>query len=252
MEMIKLSNVKKKSVAVPHGARREVAKYRIIAFSAVLVVVVLAVMILQNSSVSTTLTFYNRVNPVLIPLFALATAGGAALWITRAKRGVDESGAVFPASMLTLLAGGLFATCVGYIFLSPTRLLICLIAAAALFYIYYLYPRTFFVYAALTLCGGLLLAFIRFGMTLAGLVVPVVLLAGLELVIFAMLFCAKGRLAGMVPTDFRARLPFLATAAVVLVGLVVGIVAPSMLFYAIAILFASFMVTAIVQTLRMM
>lgn len=251
MEMIKLSNQKKKAVTV-RAVDRDVVKYRIVAFTVALIVAVLTVMILQNSNVATVLAFYNHVNPVLIPLFALGAAGAVALWVSRVKRGVDESREVFSASMLTVLSGGYFLACVGYVFFSPTRLLICLIAASALFYIYYLYPRTFFAYSALTLCAGILLSFVRFGVGVAGLIVPAILLVALEVLIFAMIFGAKGAPAGLVPADFRARVPFLLTAAIVPVGLVLGLLAPSMLFYAIVILFASFLVTAIIQTLKMM
>ena len=252
MELIVLSNMKKAADSHVRGVKRDVAAQRIIVFSVVLVAVVLAVMMLKNSSISTALTFYNSVRPVLIPVFALLTAGAAALWIVRRKKGVDEHDTVLSGSLLTIIAGGLLAACVGYSALSGTRLLVCLIAASALFYIYYLYPRTFFAYSAVTLAGGLLLAFFRFGTGILGLIVPAVLLAALEIVVLMMLVGGKHPLGKLVPTASKERLPFVITAAVVLVGLVLGFIAPSMLFYAIALLFASFLVIAIINTLRMM
>lgn len=252
MELIVLSNMKKPIAAPVRGVKKDVAAYRIIAFSVVLVAVVLAVMMLKNSSISTALTFYHDVRPVLIPVFALLTAGAAALWISRRKKGVDERDTVFSASLLTVIAGGLFAACVGYSFLSATRLLVCLIAAAALFYIYYLYPRSFFTYSAVTLVGGLLLAFFRFGAGILGLIVPAVLLVALEVAVLMMLAGGKHPLGQLVPAASKERLPFVLTAAILLVGIVLGFAAPSLLFYAIALLFASFLVIAIINTLRMM
>ncbi len=251
MEMITLSNAKKAAAPV-RGAKRDVAARRIILFSLVLLAAVIAVMALKNSSVTTSLVFYNSVLPVLIPLFACLTAGAVALWIVRRRRGVNESGAVLSGSLLTILSGGLLAACIGYLFLSGTRLLICMIAVSALFYINYLYPRAFFAYSAVTLAGGLLLAFFRFGGGILGLILPAVLLAALEVVILMMLAGGKHRLGSLIPAEPRARIPFLITAALLLVGLVLGFVAPSLLFWAIVLLFASFLVNAIITTLRMM
>ena len=253
MELIELSNMKKKTAAAPvRGVKKDIAAYRIIVFTLVLVVAVMTVMSLKNASISTALTFYNDVCPLLIPIFAVLTAAAVALWIFRCKRGIDETKLVFSGSLLTIVFGGLCAACVGYFFLSATRLLVCLIAVSALFYVYYLYPRTFFVYAAATLAGGLLLAFFRFGTSIAGLIVPAVLLTALEVVLLMMLVGGKHPLGQLVPADRKARLPFVLTAAILLVGLVLGIAAPSLLFYAIALLFASFLVIAIIQTLKMM
>lgn len=252
MEMITLSNSKKSTAAPARGVKRDVAAQRIILFSLVLLAAIIAVMALKSSSVTTSLVFYNAVLPVLIPLLACLTAGAAALWIVRHRRGVSETGTVLSGSFLTILAGGLFAVCVGYSFLSGTRLLVCMIAAASLFYIYYLYPRSFFAYAAVTLAGGLLLAFFRFGSSIFGLILPAILLAVLEVIVLMMLAGGKHRLGTLVPAEPRARMPFLITAALLLVGFVLGFVAPSLLFWAIVLLFASFLVNAIITTLRMM
>lgn len=253
MELIVLSNMKKPTAAAPvRGAKKDVIAQRIITFSVVLVIAVVTVMALKNSSISAALTFYNYVRPVLIAVFALLTAGAVVLWIVRCKKGVDESKSVFSAPLLTILSGGLLAACIGYSFLSGTRLLICLIAVSALFYIYYLYSRVFFTYAAVTLAGGLLLAFFRFGAGILGMIVPAVLLAALEVVVLMMLAGGKHPLGQIVPAEQKARLPFVITAAILLVGLVLGFVAPALLFYAVAILFASFLVIAIINTLQMM
>lgn len=246
-----MSNAKKKAAPV-RGVRRDVAAQRIILFSVVLLIAVVTVAALKNSSVSTALNFYHITLPVLIVLFALMTAGGAALWIIRRRRGVNEQGMMLSGAMMTILAGGLLVSCVGYIFLSGTRLLVCMIAAAALFYIYYLYPRSFFAYSAVTVAGGLLLSFFRFGTGLLGLILPAVLIAALEVLVLMMLAGGKNRLGRLVPAEPRGRLPFLITAALLLVGFVLGFIAPAMLFWAIVLLFASFLVIAIITTLRMM
>ena len=99
--------------------------------------------------------------------------------------------------------------------------------------------------------GGLLLAFFRFGSGLAGLIVPLVLLAALEVVMVLMLI-GKTRLGKLLPKEKEARYPVILTAALVLIGLVLGLAAPAYLFYAIALLFASFLVIAIMNTVRMM
>lgn len=246
-----MSNTKKKNAPV-RGVKRDVAAQRIILFSVVLLIAVVTVMVLKNSSVTTALNFYNSTLPVLIVLLALLTVGAIAVWVLRCRRGVSEHATVLSGAMMTTLAGGLLAACVGYIFLSGTRLLICMIAVSALFYIYYLYPRTFFAYSAVTMAGGLLLSFFRFGAGLLGLILPALLIAALEVVVLMMLAGGKNPLGRLVPADSRARLPFLITAALLLVGFVLGFIAPAMLFWAIVLLFASFLVIAIITTLRMM
>lgn len=186
-----MSNMKKKKTSSPvRGVKKDVAWNRIAVFFVVLAVVVVAIMSLKDSTLSTEMNFYNYVRPVLIPLFAVLTAGAIALWVTRRKKGVDESKSSFPASMMTIFSGGLFVVSVLYPYLSATRLLVSLIAASALYFLYYLYPRAFFVYAAETLIGGLLLSFFRYGTGLVGLIVPLVLLVALEAV---MVLCCLAR-----------------------------------------------------------
>jgi len=253
MELIVLSNVKKKPAVSPaRKVKKDVAANRIVAFSIALAAVILALMALTNSTISTRLTFYNYVLPILIPLSALAAAGFTALWINRRKRGLDESGSGFPSSLLAVISAGAFFASVGYTFMSGTRLLVSLLALAALYYIYFLYSRSFFAYSAVTVIGGLLLSFFRFGAGLLGLILPLALLLVLETVLMLMLLGGKGSLGRMIPANRQERLPFMLTAAILLAGIVLGLAAPSMLFYAIALLFALFLVVAIINTLRMM
>lgn len=64
MELIELSNMKKKKTSSPvRGVKKDVAWNRIAVFFVVLAVVVVAIMSLKDSTLSTEMNFYNYVRP---------------------------------------------------------------------------------------------------------------------------------------------------------------------------------------------
>ncbi len=251
MEMIVLSNAKRKVTAETRGTKKDTNGNRVATFSLVLVLVVIAVMSLKGSYISTELVFYNYVRPVLLPIFALATAAAAALWIVRRQKKVNEKNMVLSASLMTCISGELLLVVLLYPYLSTTRLLVSLLGCALLFFIYYLYPRSFFGYSVCTVLGALALSSFRMGGGVLGLVLPTALAAVMLVLLAVMLFAPASRLSRSLGADEDEKLPLIVTAALLLAGIVVGFVMPSLIFYAVVLLAASFLVFAIVHTLRM-
>lgn len=248
-----LSNVKRKTAAAPRRVvRKNVISNRLVIFSLVVAAVVIAIMMLKRSYLSTVLAFYNYVRPVLIPVFALLTVGAVTLLVLRKTKDTDESGKYLPASLMLILSAGLLAVCVVYPFFSGTRLLVSVLACAALYYVYYLYSRSFFVYSLLTLCGGLLLSFERFSGGLVGTIVLAVLVACVLAVLLMALLAPKSAIGRWASIGENERYPFYITAAILLVGLCLLLLVPTLLFYAVAVLFGAYLVIAIINTLKMM
>ena len=251
MEMIVLSNAKRKVTVEKRGPKKDINGNRVAVFFIVLVLVVVSVMSLKGSYVSTELAFYNNVRPVLLPVLALATAAAAVLWIVRRQKKVDERGLVLSASLITCISAELLLVVLLYPFLSTTRLLVSLLGCALLFFIYYLYPRSFFGYSVCTVLGALALSSLRMGGGVLGLVLPVALAAILLVLLAVMLFAPTCRLSRALGADEDDKLPLIVTTALLLAGIVVGFVMPSLIFYAVVLLAASFLVFAIIHTLRM-
>lgn len=251
MEMIVLSNAKRKVTVEKRGPKKDINGNRVAVFFIVLVLVVVSVMSLKGSYVSTELAFYNNVRPVLLPVLALATAAAAVLWIVRRQKKVDERGLVLSASLITCISAELLLVVLLYPFLSTTRLLVSLLGCALLFFIYYLYPRSFFGYSVCTVSGALALSSLRMGGGVLGLLLPVALVAILLVLLAVMLFAPTCRLARALGADEDDKLPLIVTTALLLAGIVVGFVMPSLIFYAVVLLAASFLVFAIIHTLRM-
>ena len=251
MEMIVLSNAKRKVTVEKRGPKKDINGNRVAVFFIVLVLVVVSVMSLKGSYVSTELAFYNNVRPVLLPVLALVTAAAAVLWIVRRQKKVDERGLVLSASLITCISAELLLVVLLYPFLSTTRLLVSLLGCALLFFIYYLYPRSFFGYSVCTVLGALALSSLRMGGGVLGLVLPVALVAILLVLLAVMLFAPTCRLARALGADEDDKLPLIVTTALLLAGIVVGFVMPSLIFYAVVLLAASFLVFAIIHTLRM-
>lgn len=251
MEMNVLSNAKRKVTAENRGPKKDINGNRVATFFLVLVLVVIAVMSLKESYISTELAFYNYVRPVLLPVLALATAAAVVLWIIRRQKKVDERKMVLSASLMTCISAELLLVVLLYPFLSTTRLLVSLLGCALLFFIYYLYPRFFFGYSVCTVLGALALSSFRMGGGLLGLILPVALAAAMLVLLAVMLFAPASRLGCALGADEDEKLPLIITAALLLAGVVVGFVMPSLIFYAVVLLAASFLVFAIVNTLRM-
>lgn len=246
-----MSNAKRKVTVEKRGPKKDINGNRVAVFFIVLVLVVVSVMSLKGSYVSTELAFYNSVRPVLLPVLALATAAAAVLWIVRRQKKVDERGLVLSASLITCVSAELLLVVLLYPFLSTTRLLVSLLGCALLFFIYYLYPRSFFGYSVCTVLGALALSSLRMGGGVLGLVLPVALAAILLVLLAVMLFAPTCRLARALGADEDDKLPLIVTTALLLAGIVVGFVMPSLIFYAVVLLAASFLVFAIIHTLRM-
>lgn len=246
-----MSNAKRKVTAENRGPKKDINGNRVTAFFLVLVFVVVAVMSLKGSYISTELAFYNHVRPVLLPVLALTTAAAAALWITRRRKKVDEKKFVLSGSVLTCISAELLLVVLLYPFLSTTRLLVSLFGCALLFFVYYLYPRSFFGYSVCTVLGALALSSFRMGGGVLGIVLPAALVAVLLVLLAVMLFAPACRFSRALGADEDEKLPLIVTAALLLAGTVVGFVMPSLIFYAVVLLAASFLVFAIVHTLRM-
>ncbi len=251
MEMIVLSNAKKKVTADQRSRKKDVVSNRISVFFIVLLVVVFAILSLKGSYISTELMLYNYVRPILVPLFAIATLCAGTLWIFRRKQKVDESMNVFSSSLLTCVSAGLFAVCLLYPYLSTTRLMISLLSCALLFFVYYLYPRGFFAYSLCTVVGALALSFLHFGNSLLGVIIPVALVAAVLVLSVIILLAPTSRMVGQLSLAQMERYPMIVTAALLLAGLIVGFVMPSLIFYAVVLLAGWFMVVAIINTLRL-
>lgn len=250
MEMIVLSNMKK-TAAVGLKAQKNVTSPKLVIFSTALVAVVIAIMMLKRGYLSTVLAFYNYVLPVLIPVFALTTVAAITLMVVRKHRGIDESGCVWSSSLMLILSAGLLAICLSYTTFSATRLLVSVLAFAALYYVYHLYSRAFFVYSLMTVCGGFLLSLERF-FGLVGTIVLAVLVAAVIAVVLMILLAPKSALGRWASVADDSRYPFYITAAILLVGLALLLLLPAWLFYAVAVLFGSYLVIAIINTLKMM
>ena len=246
-----MSNAKRKVTAENRGPKKDINSNRVSTFFLVLVFVVIAVMSLKGSYISTELAFYNHVRPILLPILALATAAAAALWIIRRQKKVDERKIVLSGSLLTCISAELLLVVLLYPFFSTTRLLVSLLGCALLFFVYYLYPRSFFGYSVCTVLGALALSSFRMGGGVLGLVLPAALVAVMLVLLVVMLFAPACRLSRVLGADEDDKLSLIVTAALLLAGIVVGFVMPSLIFYAVVLLAASFLVFAIVHTLRM-
>ena len=246
-----MSNAKRKVTAENRGSKKDINSNRVSTFFLVLVFVVISVMSLKGSYISTELAFYNYARPILLPVLALATAAAAALWIVRRQKKVDERPFVLSGSVLTCISAEFLLVVLLYPFLSTTRLLVSLLGCALLFFVYYLYPRFFFGYSVCTVLGALALSSFRMGGGVMGLVLPTALAAAMLALLAVMLFAPTCQLSRALGADEDEKLSLIVTAALLLAGIVVGFVMPSLIFYAVVLLAASYLVFAIVHTLRM-
>lgn len=174
------------------------------------------------------------------------------------RQGKDERFKTFGSSFLLLLAASLFAVVALFGEILWRDLLILIVIGTVLFFIYNIYEREFFWYSLYTALGYVIFD-LKFG---AAFSIPKVIVT-----VAAVLFALAVILATASARSRRGRLvlfgktvgnvsekgaySFYATSALIIAGMILALFITGISPYSIAVLFISYMIFAVIYTLRM-
>jgi len=233
-------------------------------------VVVIVFLFAVNSVGSRQLNFATKVLPVLTPVMAGLTLLAGGFWVFhRFRKKADERGAVFNSAFFFTVSASLLGLCLVYNRVYRiTPMIIAIIAGTVLYCVYFLYDRLFFAYTAYAVYGGIVL--LGYGSSILVDLLPIpqsvllVVYTALTVIITiaaASVFALAAKNGGAVKLgkrklnlsgDISRTYPFIINSGLILIGAVLAPVFPGTVNYTAAAVLISYLVIAIIQTVKMM
>lgn len=191
-------------------------------------------------------------------------AGAIAYFAVQKKRKVDESLKIFSSTTLLILAAILFSVFMLYQYLGNMAMVIFVIGALVLSFVYNFYQRDYFYFSVFTVVNVILMYFTRAGLSIMVwkniiIYTSKVLIFVIPLIVAAVLLCAKAndgtvKLKGksyklMKPSYLYS--PFYIGAAIAIIAGVVGLFLSSYVIYLIIAQLAVYLLFGIIYTIKM-
>lgn len=199
-----------------------------------------------------TMEFYLHAQLPIVIVCAVLTIAAAVYFVIKKKNRADESGRVVTSTGLLAVAASALALFVSYSFIDveyDTARIIALIVLTALYFVYHIYNSVFFTVSMQCATAALAVSLlsknsVAFGLRAAVAVCAVILSSAGAYVLLK--FLAKnGRTA---VKDYK---PYV-MAAIVVAGVLLSLLIPSITVYAIFAILAVYVVIAVISTIEMM
>lgn len=234
--------------------RTDILYYRMIAVLVALVCVTFCM-----TGLTRTADLKNRftltVAPIISLVFAVLFVASVVYFaVCRAKK-LDETYVVFSSGFLSTVSLWLTAVFGLYGRIGEKKLIVFIIVTAALYFIFYLYAREFFMFSLVSALGAALFAEMYSALRL-------------EHIIFALLSLAVGVLCVLLAVSGQKRpvkirnfvlfdksmkiYPFCISSGIIIAGTVSSFIFSGGAFYSLIVLFAFYLVYTVVSTVKMM
>ncbi|MBQ8248501.1 MAG: hypothetical protein IJY93_01280 [Clostridia bacterium] len=260
---IKEKRIKEKKAAKVASEKQQDAKlYRLmLQFALVFVAVVLAIRTENNQIIMHTVVL-----PPFLLVMGILFGLSAILFTFRKMKNVDESGKVLTSAFIFGNITSLFASGLIYYIYDNVELVIAtLITLTVLYFAHNIYAGNFFAYSSFTAAGFLLIRLAKavpsadgFFYTLGRLGVlaakPLMIVLALATIALGILLIVKNKnytFAGITIGGKKCAVTFFICAAAVIAGLVLLIASPASTILADFILLASYLVIAVICTVKM-
>lgn len=238
--------------------RSEVLYYRMLVVLAALIAVIFSITYLTRTAEGYN-NFLLNVAPAVALVFAVLCIPALIFFFILRKKGKDERTKVLSSGYLLSLSLWLTSIFTLYGKLSSKSVIAYIVVTAALYFVYYLFNREFFVFSLYSAIGaGILLAL--HSSTRAEQIISAVLALIVSLGVVLLLVKDKKkpveiRIGKSVVkiTDGKFKMyPFAVSAAVIIVGAILSFFMADAAFYSLVVLFACYLVFTIVNTVKMM
>jgi len=265
---LKNSKADKKAIREKKLAREkksDIVLYRLM-MAFILAMIGIFGMLSVKKSIDNEANFIMYVLPCLLVVSGIAFAAALIFFIMQRNRHVDDSDKLINSSNMLGAAAVFFGCAVYYgLALEASHIVVALIAAIVLYFVYHIYSKDFFAYSGLTaLCAGLVYmsvannvyTTIGTAVTFAEAVLAIVIAAA-GVVFAIMLINGKGsitigeRKRKIFEGGFKIY-PMFISAVLGAVGGALAIAMPAFAIYAVVAMLAAYLVIAVVYTVKLM
>ena len=236
--------------------RTDVLYYRMLVVFAALIAVIFSITYF-TATMERYNTFTFGVVPIILVVFAVLFVAATLYFVIQRVRGTDEYNKAFSSGYLFMIVSWLLSVFALYQALTTKRLIAYVLVTAALYFIFYIYSKEFFIFSLYNVVNVVALVLMNSASLRIILAVFLALVSAA-----AVLVVIKGRKApitlkmgkGSVKlTDAPiAPLPFCISIFIVVAGAVLNFVLMGAAFYSIIALFACYLVCTVINTIRMM
>lgn len=238
--------------------RSEVLYYRMLVVLAALIAVIFSITYLTGTAEDYN-NFVLNVSPVIAIVLAVLCIPAIIFFAVCKRKGKNEKNRVFSSGYLLTLALWLTSVFALYGRLSSRAVIAYIVVTAALYFVYYLFNREFFVFSLYAaVCAGILLI-INSATRLEHIIAIVfaVIVSALVILLFAAgknkpAVVKIGRYSLKITDGTFKSYPFIISAAILLIGAVLSFFIANAAFYSLIVLFACYLVFTIVNTVKMM
>jgi len=237
---------------------------RLLSLLVAVTAVIVLLLLFRRSFRDFDLVFISYVLPVLKVVSCAGLIAAVVNVVRCRKKGVDESYRYLSSPVLCGIAAVFTLMCFAYEYVLMIGVVVIMIAALILHFIYCFYQRDFFWVSVAALTGGVLLcgsvldgtavfarAVIKSACTVLAILLPLILIAAVLLLKkHGGMIQRKGRKIRLMKPGFLYS-PFIAVSVVTLLGAAVAILAGGLMSYALIVLATVYIIIAIAYTVKM-
>ena len=238
--------------------RTETLYYRMLIVLAALIAVVFSITYFTGSPDESNNFTVNIAPKIALGLGVLCIPALIFFFVKRAH-GADERMSVLSSSYILVLAVWLTSIYAFYTHITSIKLVAYILVTSALYFIYYLFSREFFVFSLYTAIGAGLLVLINSSLVVSHIVLSVLIALVSALAIMLVMTDRKKPVIVKIGkskfslTDGTFKLyPFCISAGIMLAGVILSFVFGSMAFYSLIVLFVYYLTFTVINTVKMM
>lgn len=246
----KIANLKKSDIAAN--------RLYVLFFAAVLLIFGI---VRVGNSITAQLKFINDIQIICVVVSAALLIAAIIYKFVCARSEKDETYTTFSSSFLILIAAAIFAVFTLFGNIDSSALLALVIIGTVLYFVYNIYAREFFWYSLYTALAYFVLALGYPASNTVSLKQMIISAAAIAVAIAVIAFVAvfasrKGHVAifgrSFGKLSKSGAYPFYVTSALIIAGLLLALFISGISIYSLAVLFISYMIFAVIYTIKLM
>lgn len=243
-----------KNIRTEKNKRTDVLYYRMLVVLAALIAVIFCITGMTRTANAKN-EFTLTVAPIISIVFACLSVAALAFFIVRRVKKTDETYKILSGGFLTALMLWLTAIFALYSRISERKLIVFIVVTAALYFIYYLYSKEFFVFSLVSALGAALFAAMNSASRTEHIVLAVltVLLAAVSTVLVLVGQKKAVKIGKFTLFDKKFKTyPFCISSGIMIAGTILGFFMSAGTFYTLVVLFVYYLIFTVISTIKMM
>jgi len=238
--------------------RTETLYYRMLIVLAALIAVVFSITYFTGTPDESN-NFTVNIAPKIALGLGVICIPALVFFIIRRAHGTDERTSVLSSSYLLVLVAWLTSIYTFYSHITSTKLVAYILVSSALYFIYYLFSREFFIFSLYTALGAGLLVMINSSLVTSHIILSVLVALVSALAIVLVMADKKkpvkvkiGKTSFSLTDGTFKMYPFCISAGIMLAGVILSFIVGSMAFYSLIVLFVYYLAFTVINTVKMM